>query len=107
MGNIKYQLGKRIKELRQKQKFTQEKLAELAGIEIAGTYKKWAIENGKNYPNHETLEKLANALKVRPFELYLFDYYKRPQDMLNEMINLLENNEELTRQMYKFFLCIK
>lgn len=104
MGNIKYQLGKRIKELRQKQKFTQDKLAELAGIEIPSLSN---IENGKNYPNHETLEKLANALKVRPFELYLFDYYKRPQDMLNEMINLLENNEELTRQMYKFFLCIK
>ncbi len=104
MGNIKYQLGKRIKELRQRQKFTQEKLAELAGIEIPSLSN---IENGKNYPNNETLEKLANALNVKPFELYLFDYYKNPQDMLNEMINSLQNNEELTQKVYKFFLCIK
>ena len=34
MGNIKHLLGKRIKEIRKRRGFTQEKLAELAGIEI-------------------------------------------------------------------------
>ena len=60
MGNIKYQLGKRIKELRQKQKFTQEKLAELAGIEIPSLSN---IENGKNYPNMKPLKNLQMLLK--------------------------------------------
>lgn len=34
MGNIKNLLGKRIKEIRKRRGLTQEKLAELAGIEI-------------------------------------------------------------------------
>ena len=69
--NIKVLLGKRIKEIRLKNGYTQEKLAELAGIEIPSLSN---IENGKNYPSHETLEKLSNALNVRPFELFLFEY---------------------------------
>lgn len=104
MGSIKYKLGKRIKELRQKQKYTQEKLAELAGIEIPSLSN---IENGKNYPSNETLEKLANALNVQPFELYLFDYYKSQNEMIEEMLNMMRKNEELTHKLYKFFLCVK
>ena len=72
MDNIKTLLGKRIKELRQKRRYTQEKLAEMANIEIPSLSN---IENGKNYPNHETLYKLATALNVRPFELFIFEYY--------------------------------
>lgn len=47
MGNIKSLLGKRIKEIRKKRGLTQEKLAELAGIETPSLSN---IENGKNYP---------------------------------------------------------
>ena len=60
MGNIKYQLGKRIKELRQKQKFTQEKLAELAGIEIPSLSN---IENGKIIQIMKPLKNLQMLLK--------------------------------------------
>lgn len=104
MDNIKYLLGKRIKELRQKRKYTQEKLAEMANIEIPSLSN---IENGKNYPNHETLYKLAVALDVRPFELFIFEYYKTPEQMLKEMNTLMQNDEELVQKMYKYFLCIK
>ena len=104
MKNIKLMLGKRIKEIRKRRGFTQEKLAELAGIETPSMSN---IENGKNYPNHETLEKISAALNVRPFELYIFEYNMPNKDMIKEMISLMEDNEELTRKMYQFFLCIK
>jgi len=104
MGNIKVLLGKRIKELRKNNGLTQEKLAELAGIEIPSLSN---IENGKNYPNHETLEKLSAGLRVKPYELYLFDYYKNPDELIAEMSATMQKNEKLTRKMYQFFECIK
>jgi transcriptional regulator with XRE-family HTH domain len=104
MLNIKELLGKRIKELRKKQNLTQEKLAELANIEIPSLSN---IENGKNYPNYETLEKISNALNVRAFELFLFEYYKEKEVLIDEMVKTMTQNELLTQQMYKFFLSIK
>ncbi|MBQ8458991.1 helix-turn-helix transcriptional regulator [bacterium] len=104
MGNIKELLGKRIKELRKRQHLTQEKLAELADIEIPSLSN---IENGKNYPNHETLGKIANALNVKPHELYLFEYYGNPADLITEMSDTMRENEALTQKMYQFFLCVK
>lgn len=104
MGNIKNLLGKRIKEIRKNRGFTQEKLAELAGIEIPSLSN---IENGKNYPNNETLEKLSDALSVRPYELYMFDYYQPPEQLRKEMLDLMQKDENLTRKMYRYFMCIK
>ena len=104
MDNLKSLLGKRIKEIRKKRGLTQEKLAECAGIETPSLSN---IENGKNYPNHETLEKLSKALDVRPYELYLFDYYKNQKDLIIEMCEAMQKNEKLTRKMYQFFECIK
>jgi len=104
MGNIKTLLGKRIKELRKKRGLTQETLAEYANIEIPSLSN---IENGKNYPNYGTLEKISNALDVNPYELYLFDYYKDANELIGEMTNKMLNDDNLTRKMYQFFMCIK
>lgn len=62
MGNIKLKMGKRLKELRKKQKITQEEFANRADID----YKYMQKIEGKNPPNIkvETLEKLAKAFNV-------------------------------------------
>ncbi len=104
MSNIKYLLGKRIKELRLRRKYTQEKLAEMSYIEIPSLSN---IENGKNYPNFETLQKISDALNVRPFELFMFDYYLPKEKMIEEMMNSMQKDELLVQKMYKYFLCIK
>jgi transcriptional regulator with XRE-family HTH domain len=103
MRNIKDLLGKRIKEIRRKNGLTQEKLAEMAGIEIPSLSN---IENGKNYPNHETLEKISQALAVKPYELYIFDYYMPKEALLEEMFTSMKQNDELTQKMYQYFMCI-
>lgn len=102
--NIKQLLGKRIREIRLKNRFTQEKLAELAAIEIPSLSN---IENGKNYPNHETLEKISAALSVRPFELFLFEYYNDKDSLIHEMLKYMKTDYILTQRMYQYFLCIK
>ncbi len=65
--SIRLQLGSKIKELRKECGYTQEKLAELAGID----YKYLQRIEGKNPPavKIDTLEKLAEALKTTPSDL--------------------------------------
>jgi len=65
--SIRLKFGKRLKELRNKRGFTQEKLSELAEID----YKYLQKIEGKNPPNIklETIEKLAKTLKVKASEL--------------------------------------
>lgn len=100
MNNYKKLLGAKIKEKRKAKNLTQEQLAELVEI---GTPDISYIENGKFYPTVETLEKICKALNVKPFELYMFDSEKSILEMKSEMINELDKNEKLLKQMYKIF----
>lgn len=102
--NIKKLLGKRIQEIRKSKHLTQESLSELVNIEIPNISN---IENGKNYPSNENLQKIAQALNVRPFELYMFDSHRDVNELKQEMFTALDNNEKLTRLMYKFYLSVK
>jgi len=59
-------IGKRIKFLREKQNFTQEILADKAGISLNYLGK---IEIAMNYPGLKTLLKLSKALNITVSEL--------------------------------------
>lgn len=69
-NTINSKLGKKIKELREKRKITQEQLAEL----IKTSYKYVQRIEGKNPPDIRltTVERLAKALKVKPADLLKF-----------------------------------
>jgi transcriptional regulator with XRE-family HTH domain len=70
MENIQLRVGKRIRELRNKRRITQEKLSEISEID----YKYIQRIEGKNPPalKVDTIERLAKALKVNPVELLNF-----------------------------------
>lgn len=61
MSDIRKKFGLHLRELRVKQKLTQEELADRAGMHF--TYV-GQIERGKRNPSLINLEKLAKALKV-------------------------------------------
>ncbi|MFA5075546.1 MAG: helix-turn-helix transcriptional regulator [Candidatus Babeliales bacterium] len=65
--NIRLQIGQKIRELRTKCGYTQERLAELAEID----YKYLQRIEGKNPPalKIDTIGKLAKALKVQAAEM--------------------------------------
>lgn len=101
MNNIKKRLGRRIQELRKSNKLTQEQLAEK--IEI-GTSNISYIEF---YPTPETLGKIAKALNVEIYELYMFEQLKPIDELRTELIGAIRANDDLTRLMYKFYLSVK
>ena len=104
MNDIKVLLGKRIREIRKSQNLTQDALAEMVGVESPSISN---IENGKYYPTNENLQKIAEVLKVKPYELYMFEHLKPVDELKDEMFQALDNNEKLTRLMYKFFISVK
>jgi len=60
--NNKKLLGQRIKEVRKAKNLTQEKLAEVIGIETGSLS---AIESGRHFPSLITLEKIAKHLNTQ------------------------------------------
>ena len=103
-NDIKKLLGRRIKEIRKSKNMTQDNLAELIGVETPSISN---IENGRYYPANENLQKIAEALNVKPFELYMFEHLRPVSELKEEMFKGLENNDELVRLMYKFYTSIK
>lgn len=66
--DLKQTFGKNIKYYRYQRKYTQEKLCELTDINLSYLSQ---IENGNYGPSFDTIEILANALNVEPFELFI------------------------------------
>lgn len=90
---LKKNLGKNIQKYRKLNKITQEKLAEMIGVEINSIS---SIETGKYFPSPENLVKIANALNVDISNLFYFkddcsceDYIKE----INKNIKLLINDK--------------
>lgn len=104
MDNIKILLGRKIREFRKNKKMTQEQLAELVGI---GTPNISYFETGKFTPAIETLEKIAKALDVEIYELYMFKPLKSVPEIKKELIEKINSEDELAKLLYKFYLSVK
>lgn len=96
--NIKKILGKRIQEIRKKKKLTQEKVAELIGIETTSLSN---IENGKYYPTAENLDKIISVLEITPQKLFSFEHLQDNEEIKKEILNILETHPEKLQIIYK------
>ena len=96
---VQKQLGKRIKELRENRQISQEQIAEKLNIHPANY---WRIENGISYPKPENLEKICEILNVKAQELFAFEHIQSITDIKNELQKIINEDEDLTRLIYKF-----
>jgi len=89
MESARTLLGRRIRTLRSTQGMTQEELGDKTGI----SYKYiGAIERGEKNPSIDNLAKIASALKLEIYELFIFEHEtddinnlkKRIDDMLKD-----------------------
>ncbi|MBQ3310522.1 helix-turn-helix transcriptional regulator [bacterium] len=102
MSDIKRLLGKRIKEIRIARNLTQEDLSELTNIGPSSISK---IESGIYHPSDENLKKIACALNVEPYKLYMFNHHKSTKDLKNEINTMLENANDKEIQLIYKILC--
>lgn len=83
--------GRRLKELRTKNKITQEKLAEIIGVEQQQICR---IENGGCFTTIDNLERLAATFKIPIDELFNFKHQKESDALLSELEELLKKASE-------------
>lgn len=88
MDCIKTKLGARIQELRKSKKLTQEKLAEIVGLDIPNISN---IERGKKFVSSTTLEKIIKALDVTPNELFDFNHINSKEELLLSINDFLKS----------------
>jgi len=69
MSALREGMGRRLAELRRAARLTQEELASLADIDSKYL---GAVERGQKNVSFEVLERLIHALKIEPYEPFLF-----------------------------------
>ncbi len=101
--DIKVLVGQRIKKIRKSKKYTQEKLAELIGIEPQSlSY----METGKFSPSPDTLQKLGEILNVKPYEFYYFEDITE-DEMIGDIIKALKEDKKFLRLVYNIYKSIQ
>ncbi len=99
MSELKKLLGKRIREIRIAKKLTQEELSELTDIGASSISK---IESGHFHPTDENLERIAKALNVEPYKLYMFNHQKDTKQLLQDIQTMLNKaTDEEIKLAYK------
>lgn len=99
MSELKKLLGKRIREIRVARNLTQEDLSELTEIGASSISK---IESGHFHPTDENLERIAKALKVEPYKLYMFNHQKDTKELLQDIQTMLNKaTDEEIKLVYK------
>ncbi|GMO48657.1 MAG: hypothetical protein Pg6C_11270 [Treponemataceae bacterium] len=99
MASLREIFGKNLRENRRKCGFSQEKLAEKAGI---STHYLAMMEISRNFPTSEILERLAGALQIEVYELFFIDHSPRAelerlrQDIVSEIKQLVSEALEQT-----------
>jgi len=98
MKNIKTLFGKRLRELRKRNNLTQEKLAEMIGIEPRNILK---IENGQSFPRVSTMEKIINIFHCKVTDLFEFEHLDDIEAIRKKLIDKINNDEFFARTIYK------
>ena len=86
--NIKKQIGARIKKLRQDKGLSQEQFAEKIGI---ASRTLCGIEIGKNFFTADTLEKILETLEITPQDLFMINYLRPQEDLVNEIVETVKS----------------
>lgn len=70
MNSLKDRFGRRIRQLRKKEGWTQQILADKSGMDYPYL---GAIERGEKNPTLEFIEKIAKGLNIETYQLFSFD----------------------------------
>lgn len=95
---LKKIFAKNLKELRKRNKLTQEQLAEL--VNVAPRHISF-IETGRSFPSCELLERLCAVLHTNAFELFNTEEELSPKELLQKLTFLCE---KLNKTQLKFLV---
>jgi len=86
--NKKEIFGKRFRQIRKRFGYTQEKMAEIAGIEPQSISK---IESGKNFPLLTNLDKIAQKLGIEIEDFFDYSHKVSEPELRNILLKIFDN----------------
>ena len=103
MDRVQKALMANMKKIRREAGLSQMKLAELSDLSTSFIAE---IEGGKKFPSSASIEKIAKALSLRPYQLFLDEEDRREVDVVGRIAKLTRelktsvsaNIEETTRK---------
>ena len=84
--NLKKCFGQNVQKYRKYRNLTQEKLAELVGVDVTSIS---AVETGKYFPSADNLARIVEVLQVQFSDLFEFDSLMANEEMFNDIIEML------------------
>lgn len=91
MNKINTDFGRRFKELRTKNGYTQEMLAEYLGVEARQISR---IETGKCFTTLENLNKIAELYHIDVQDLFSFSHLKTKKYLIKAVLEMLNSTTE-------------
>ena len=94
--------GENLKNLRKARKLTQAQLAEKSTVEPKHIS---CIENGLSFPSGDLIARLADALGLHPYELFLFEAKPSATELKTAIIEILNTTSD--KNIEKIYLYTK
>ena len=86
--NLKKCFGQNVQKYRKYRGLTQEKLAEIIGLDVTSIS---SIETGKYFPSADNLTKIVEALGIKFSDLFEFEILDNNEDILNDIVSMVSS----------------
>lgn len=86
--NLKKCFGQNVQKYRKYRNLTQEKLAELVGVDVTSIS---AVETGKYFPSADNLSKIADVLQIKFADLFEFESLVPNDVMFEDIVSLVSS----------------
>ena len=94
--NLKKSFGQNVQKYRKYRNLTQEKLAEMVGVDVTSIS---SIETGKYFPSADNLTKIALALQIQFADLFDFDSFSSSEELFADIVDLISSFREDTKRL--------
>ena len=86
--NLKKSFGQNVQKYRKYRNLTQEKLAELIGVDVTSIS---SVETGKYFPSADNLSKIVDVLQIQFSDLFEFDSLSSDEVLFEDIISLISS----------------
>lgn len=84
--NLKKCFGQNVQKYRKHRNLTQERLAELVGVDVTSIS---AVETGKYFPSADNLSRIVDVLQVQFSDLFEFDSLRSNDEVFEDIISII------------------
>ena len=84
--NLKKCFGQNVQKYRKPRNLTQERLAELVGVDVTSIS---AVETGKYFPSADNLSRIVEVLQVQFSDLFEFDSLRSNDEVFEDIISII------------------